>query len=184
MYRHQRGDDLLYTVWLKIGMQVAQKSEYLKARFGLQRGRTNGLTINGWWKKHVRTIQIHSFLGHSDDNCYDVKTLSVLPYRGSTTMHTALPCHSWPSTLLESRQIFKLDFVVSNLTPPFRVGGRLDVRKIGWRSVGWTLLWPWTWSSRRSRPVLAPLIFVCRTAGRLCLGSSSETYLVAVYTEA
>ena len=83
----------------------------------------------------MRTIQIHSFLGHSDDNCYDVKTLSVLPYRGSTTTHAALPCHSWPSTLLESRQIFKLDFVVSNLTPPFRVGGRLDVRKIGWRSV-------------------------------------------------
>jgi len=33
-------------------------------------------------------------------------------------------------------------------------------------------------------PSVGTLIFVCRTAGRLCLGSSSETYLVAVYTEA
>ena len=112
MYRHPHGNGVLYIVWLKLGMQVAQKSEYMKARFGVQRGRTNGLTIHGWWKKHVRTIQTHSFWGHSDDNCYDVKTLPVLPYRGSTTTHAALPCHSWPSTLLESRQIFKLDFVV------------------------------------------------------------------------
>lgn len=67
--------------------------------------------------------------------------------------------------------------------PTFRVGGRLDVRKIGWRSVGWTLLWPWTWSSRRSRQVLTPLIFVCRTQGKFCFGSSSETYLVAVLAE-
>ena len=48
MYRHPHGDDLLYIVWLKLGMQVAQKSEYLKARFGVQRGPTKGLTINGY----------------------------------------------------------------------------------------------------------------------------------------
>ena len=35
--RHPHGDDLLDIVWLKLGMQVAQKPEYLKARFGVQR---------------------------------------------------------------------------------------------------------------------------------------------------
>ena len=27
MYRHPHGNDLLYIIWLKLGMQVAQKSE-------------------------------------------------------------------------------------------------------------------------------------------------------------
>jgi hypothetical protein len=39
--RHPHGDALLYIVWLKLGTPVAQKSEYLKARFGVQRGPTN-----------------------------------------------------------------------------------------------------------------------------------------------
>jgi hypothetical protein len=51
----------------------------LEARFGVQCGPTNGLTINGWRKKYVRIIQIHNFFSrHSDGNCCDVNTLCTL----------------------------------------------------------------------------------------------------------
>lgn len=123
---------------------------------------------------------------------WDIQMTTVTTWRRFQFYRTAVlqPCTQRCRVTVDHRRYSRVarfsNWILSldKKLPTFRVGGRLDVRKIGWRSVGWTLLWPWTWSSRRSRPVLAPLIFVCRTAGRLCLGSSSETYLVAVYTEA